>query len=88
MADPSIDHRIQLYSSAEDVDEVVNKAEILLSQIEQYRSFLIQNRKDKAVDLGTFHNSVIKEHKLLQRVKSNLLSNVSFLGQSSLDFVI
>ena len=88
MADPGIDHRIQLYSSAEDVDEVVNKAEVLLSQIEQYRSFLIQSRKDKAVDLGTFHNSVIKEHKLLQRVKSTLLSNVSFLGQCSLDFVI
>lgn len=88
MADPSNDHRIQLYSSAEDVDEVVSKAEVLLSQIEQYRKFLVQNRKYKAVDLSTFHNSVIKEHKLLQRVKSTLLSDVSFLGQCSPDFVV
>lgn len=79
MADPSNDHRIQLYSSAEEVDDVVSKAEILLSQIEQYRNFLVQHRKDRAVDLSTFHNSVIKEHKLLQRVKSTLLSDVSFL---------
>ena len=85
MADPSNDHRIQLYSSAEDVDEVVNKAELLLSQIQQYRDFLVQNRKEKGVDLGTFQNSVVKEHKLLQRVKSTLLSDVSFLDQCSLE---
>ena len=85
MADPSNDHRIQLYSSAEDVDDVVSKAELLLSQIEQYRNFLVQHRKDRAVDLSTFHNSVIKEHRLLQRVKSTLLSDVSFLRR---DFVV
>ena len=88
MADSVNDHRIQLYSSAEDVEEVVSKAEVLLNQIERYRNFLVQNRKDKAVDLSTFHNSVIKEHKLLQRVKSTLLSDVSFLGRTSLDFVV
>lgn len=78
------DHRIALYSSTEDIEEVVGKAEVLLSQTEQYRAFLIQNKKEKDVELSTFLNNIAKEHNVLQRVKSALSLDVSFLCQDLL----
>ena len=78
------DHRIALYTSTEDIEEVVGKAEALLSQTEQYRAFLIQHRKESNVELGTFINNVAKEHNVLQRVKSALSLDVSFLCQDNL----
>lgn len=76
------DHRIAPYSSTEDIEIVVGKAEALLSQTEQYRAFLIQNRKEKDVpELSTLINNVTKEHNVLQRVKSALSLDVSFLCQ-------
>ena len=74
------DHRIQLYSSYENADEVLAKAERLLQQVEQFRDILLRTKHEKDVDLGTFYNSVLKEHKLLTRVKSILSSDVSFFN--------
>lgn len=50
-------------------EELLSQCHQLLSELEEFRIFLTERRKEQIVDIRQFHNSVRSELKSLERVR-------------------
>ena len=50
------------------VEDLLKKCEDLLDELDQFRTFLVESKKQNAVEIRQFHNSVLSELKSLERV--------------------
>lgn len=50
------------------VEDLLKRCHDLLSELDQFRTFLVESKKLNAVEIRQFHNSVLAELKSLERV--------------------
>lgn len=56
-------------------EELLQKCHQLLSELEQFRTFLAERKKEHIVDVRQFHNLVRSELKSLEKVFSSAISS-------------
>lgn len=64
-------------------EELLHKCHQLLSELEQFRIFLTEQKKDHIVDIRQFYNSVRSELKSLEKVPISQLK----IYQNSIDYL-
>ena len=50
------------------VEDLLKRCHDLLNELDQFRAFLAESKKQNAVEIRQFHNSVLSELKSLERV--------------------
>ena len=65
----------QLQPPSITVDELLDKCHALLNELEQFRVFLVERKKEHTIEIRQFRNSVVSELKSLERVFDPLSLN-------------
>ena len=68
MASDEIEHDPPTPSPVTSVDTLLAKCHELLGELEDFRKFLVEQKKEHTVELRQFRNSVTSELKSLERV--------------------
>ena len=50
------------------IDDLLTKCHALVAEIQQFRDYLTEHRKEKAVEMRHFQNSIVSEQKSIEKV--------------------